>query len=61
VKANAFEAQATAGDLENTRLSVQGELAANYVQLRANDAQKQLLDATIAAYEKALELRKVQC
>jgi outer membrane protein TolC len=61
VKANAFEAQATAGDLENTRLSVQGELAANYFQLRANDAQKQLLDATVAAYEKALELRKVQC
>jgi NodT family efflux transporter outer membrane factor (OMF) lipoprotein len=60
VKANAFEAQATAGDLENTRLSVQGELAANYFQLRANDAQKQLLDATVAAYEKALELTKVQ-
>ena len=60
VKANAFEAQASAGDLENTRLSVQGELAANYFQLRANDAQKQLLDATVAAYEKALELTKVQ-
>ena len=60
VKANTFEAQATAGDLENTRLSVQAELAADYFQLRASDAQKQLLDSTVAAYEKALELTKVQ-
>ena len=60
VQANTFEAQATAGDLENTRLSVQAELAADYFQLRATDAQKQLLDATVAAYEQALELTKVQ-
>ncbi len=60
VKANTFEAQATAGDLENTRLSVQAELAADYFQLRAYDAQQQLLDSTVAAYEQALELTKVQ-
>lgn len=60
VKASAFEAQATAADLENTRLSLQAELAADYFLLRATDAQKQLFDATVAAYEKALELTKVQ-
>ena len=60
VSANASEAQATAADLENTRLSVQSELAADYYQLRGLDAQKQLSDSTVAAYEKALELVRVQ-
>jgi NodT family efflux transporter outer membrane factor (OMF) lipoprotein len=60
VLANSFEAQATAGDLENTRLTLQAELAADYFQLRASDALKQLLDSTVAAYEKSLELTKVQ-
>lgn len=60
VKANTFEAQASAGDLENTRLSVQAELAADYFQLRALDAQKQLLDSTVAAFEQALELTTVR-
>jgi NodT family efflux transporter outer membrane factor (OMF) lipoprotein len=59
VKANSFEAQATAGDLENVRLTVQSELAFDYFQLRALDAQKQLLDSTVAAFQKALELTQV--
>ena len=48
--------QASAADLVNARLSVQSELAQNYFQLRALDAQKQLLGATVAAYAKTLEL-----
>jgi NodT family efflux transporter outer membrane factor (OMF) lipoprotein len=60
VSANASEAQATAADLENTRLSVQAELAADYYQLRGLDAQKQLADSTVAAYEQALDLTKVR-
>jgi NodT family efflux transporter outer membrane factor (OMF) lipoprotein len=40
------------------RLSYQALLAQDYFQLRAYDAQKQLLDATVAAYQKSLELTK---
>lgn len=60
VSASAFEAQATAADLENIRLSVQAELAFDYYQLRAFDAQKQLLDSTVAAFRQALELTQVR-
>lgn len=58
VEASKGSAQASAADLESTRLSVQAELAQDYFQLRALDAQKQLFDETIAAYEKYLQLTK---
>ena len=60
VKANALEAQATLADLENVRLSVQAEVAADYFEIRALDAQKQLLDATALADEESLKLTQVQ-
>jgi NodT family efflux transporter outer membrane factor (OMF) lipoprotein len=50
--------QASASDLVNARLSVQAELAQSYFQLRALDSQKALLDATVAAYTKTLELTR---
>jgi NodT family efflux transporter outer membrane factor (OMF) lipoprotein len=49
-------AQASAADIENARLSIQGEVALDYFQLRGQDAQKQLLDSTVKAYEEALRL-----
>ena len=58
VEANQAGAQASAADLESIRLSSQALLAQNYFQLSALDAQKALLDATVAAYQKSLELTK---
>jgi NodT family efflux transporter outer membrane factor (OMF) lipoprotein len=58
VESNQAGAQASAGDLESARLSFQAELAQDYFQLRTLDAQTQLLDATVAAFEKSLELTK---
>ena len=59
VKANALEAQATLADLENSRLTVQGELAADYFELREVDSQKRLLDDTVGAYRSSLNLEQV--
>jgi NodT family efflux transporter outer membrane factor (OMF) lipoprotein len=50
------EAQATAGDLQTVKLSLQAELALDYFELRSADAQKQVLDDTVKAYADALQL-----
>jgi NodT family efflux transporter outer membrane factor (OMF) lipoprotein len=56
--ANSLAAQVTVADLENVRLSAQAELAADYFELRAQDALKQLLDFTVSAYRESLELTR---
>ena len=60
VVASASEAQATAADLQNVRLSVEAELAFDYYQLRSLDAETRLLDTTVAAYQQQLELTRVR-
>jgi NodT family efflux transporter outer membrane factor (OMF) lipoprotein len=55
-EASRSEAQATAADVANVSLSLHAELAMDYFQLRGLDAQEDLLQSTVVAYEKALEL-----
>lgn len=57
-EANAFAAQAAVADLENVRLSAQCDLAADYYQLRAQDALKRLLDATVVTERETFELAR---
>src|SRR5262245_44726216 len=56
VEASEATAQASDADLEAARLSARAELAQDYFQLRAFDAQKQILTETVAAYQKTLDL-----
>lgn len=49
-------AQASAADLASAKLSAQAVLAIDYVQLRAVDEDKRLLDATIEGYQKSLRV-----
>ncbi len=46
------QAQASAADIANARLSAQGLLASDYFALRANDAQQKLLRDTIVEYQR---------
>ncbi len=49
-------AQTSAADLENIRLSLRSQLAADYFALEGQDMEEHLLRDTIAAYERALQL-----
>lgn len=56
VEAAREESQATAADLSTAGLSLHAELALDYIDLRAQDAQQRLLDETVKAYAHALDL-----
>jgi NodT family efflux transporter outer membrane factor (OMF) lipoprotein len=56
IDVNRRTAQATAADLEAAALGLHSELAIDYFMLRGLDAEKALLDSTVAAYARALEL-----
>ena len=49
-------AQASEADLASARLSAQGELAVNYLTLRQLDAQKVLLETTLAGFQRTLDI-----
>ena len=56
INAATATSQASAADLAAARLAAQGELTANYLSLRQQDAQKALLATTLAGYSRALEI-----
>jgi NodT family efflux transporter outer membrane factor (OMF) lipoprotein len=58
VRSAAYGAQASAADLESIRLTVQADVAADYFQLRGQDALKQLLDSTVVAFGQSLDLTR---
>ncbi|MGG7596093.1 efflux transporter outer membrane subunit [Pseudomonas sp. WC1] len=60
MNANEASADASLADMAAIRLSQQSELVQNYLQLRVIDAQKRLLEATVAAYERSLKMNENQ-
>ena len=60
VEANVATAQASAADLANARLSAQGTLAGDYLQLRIADELKRLLDQSAIAYAESLRITQNQ-
>jgi NodT family efflux transporter outer membrane factor (OMF) lipoprotein len=51
-----YAAQVSAADLENERLTEQASLAQFYFELRGQDALQKILDDTVAADQKALQI-----
>lgn len=56
VEAATAQAQASADDIESIKLSLQAEVAANFITLRTLDADKALVLSSIDVYRKSLEL-----
>src|SRR6516164_2025472 len=56
VEGDVASAQASAGDLASARLSAQGTLASDYLQLRMADELKRLLDAVASFYTESLRI-----
>lgn len=58
IESNVASAQASAAIVANVRLLAQAQLAINYFQLRVLDTRRQLLDTSVAAYQKSLDLTR---
>ncbi len=56
IAANAFQAQASAADVATAILSTQAELAQDYFQVRALDAERRILAGTVENYRKNVAL-----
>jgi NodT family efflux transporter outer membrane factor (OMF) lipoprotein len=55
-----YNAQLSAADLENERLTEQASLAVFFFELRGQDAVQQILDTTVAADKKSVELTRAR-
>ena len=60
VEASEASAQASVADLESAKLSAQALLAEDYFLLRVQDAQIRLLNDTVEAYQRSLQLTRNQ-
>ena len=58
IEASVASAQASAATVAGARLLAQAQLAINFFNLRVLDSQRQLLETTVAAYQKSLELTR---
>jgi NodT family efflux transporter outer membrane factor (OMF) lipoprotein len=56
VESAAASAAATQADLASATLSAQGEVVVNYLNLRETDVQSELLQATIAGYQRVRQI-----
>jgi multidrug efflux system outer membrane protein len=56
VESATAQTQASADDVESARLAIQAEIVADYISIRALDADKALLLSSIDAYKKSLAL-----
>jgi len=60
VRQNQYEAQLSAADLENERLTEQASLAEFYFEIRGQDELQRVLNETVEADKKALQLAKAR-
>ncbi len=60
IESNVAAAQVSAADVAAARLSAQGQLATDYFELRSQDSLQQLLDRTVAEFQRALDITKNQ-
>ena len=58
IESNVASAQASAANVANVRLLEQAQLAINYFQLRVLDTRLQLLETSVAAYQKSFDLTR---
>jgi len=58
VESNEASTEASAADLQAALLSAQATLAQTYLQLRINDVERQLLEQTVAAYARSLQITR---
>lgn len=60
IRANQYNAQLSAADLEDERLAEQANLAMYYFELRGQDALEQIYQQTITEYQRSLDYNKAQ-
>ena len=60
IESNLASERASEADLAGARLSVQATLASDYIQLRVADEQQQLLDQTVEAFRRSLDITQNQ-